>query len=245
MPYKHIAAHLKKTELACRLHYHQLSHGSNRRKRTNSFASTSTDSTSHSPVMGTAAPSPRHESNLRSVSPSNYAYSPPAPTYVQLPSASTLLPRSASSSPVRTLNQPISILPKPMPRRALSDTIPSQPLRLECAPLSNHMDTYHVDKERLSQVYNAHRTSFWNVIASEYGPGASPSLLEETWKRSVVSRAPPTPCTSPEAHTAMSATYSSYHPVPLQRLPTPAQENKASATSISSLLGIVSNTFLY
>lgn len=27
MPYKHIAAHLKKTELACRLHYHQLSHG--------------------------------------------------------------------------------------------------------------------------------------------------------------------------------------------------------------------------
>ena len=32
MPYKHIAAHLKKTELACRLHYHQLSHGSHRRK---------------------------------------------------------------------------------------------------------------------------------------------------------------------------------------------------------------------
>ncbi|KFX99509.1 hypothetical protein O988_03810, partial [Pseudogymnoascus sp. VKM F-3808] len=40
MPYKHIAAHLKKTELACRLHYHQLSHGSNRRKRTASMSST-------------------------------------------------------------------------------------------------------------------------------------------------------------------------------------------------------------
>ncbi|OBT59044.1 hypothetical protein VE04_01045 [Pseudogymnoascus sp. 24MN13] len=39
MPYKHIAAHLKKTELACRLHYHQLSHGSNRRKRTASIPS--------------------------------------------------------------------------------------------------------------------------------------------------------------------------------------------------------------
>lgn len=39
MPYKHIAAHLKKTELACRLHYHQLSHGSHRRKRTSSVSS--------------------------------------------------------------------------------------------------------------------------------------------------------------------------------------------------------------
>ncbi|KAF2278940.1 uncharacterized protein EI97DRAFT_223751 [Westerdykella ornata] len=33
MPYKHIAAHLKKTELACRLHFHQLSHGSHRLDR--------------------------------------------------------------------------------------------------------------------------------------------------------------------------------------------------------------------
>lgn len=40
MPYKHIAQHLKKTELACRLHYHQLSHGSHRRKRNASISST-------------------------------------------------------------------------------------------------------------------------------------------------------------------------------------------------------------
>ncbi|RDA88140.1 hypothetical protein CP532_6802 [Ophiocordyceps camponoti-leonardi (nom. inval.)] len=46
MPYKHIAAHLNKTELACRLHYHQLSHGSTRRKRTTSFSSGSSDVTS-------------------------------------------------------------------------------------------------------------------------------------------------------------------------------------------------------
>jgi len=240
MPYKHIAAHLKKTELACRLHYHQLSHGSNRRKRTNSFASSSTESNGHSPVMTASAPSPHNESNLRSVSPSNYAYSPPASNYVQLPSASTLLPRSASNSPVRTLNQPISILPKPMPRRAMSETTPNQPLRLECSPHSNQVNTYNVDKERLRQVYEAHRTSFWNVIASEYGSGASPSVLEETWKRSIVTRAPPTPCTSPEAHTAVSGPYSGYQPLPLQRLPTPSQELKVSATSISSLLGIVS-----
>ncbi|KAJ2972415.1 hypothetical protein NQ176_g7172 [Zarea fungicola] len=57
MPYKHIAAHLNKTELACRLHYHQLSHGSSRRKRT---ASTSSGS-DQSPVMTALTPSPHHE----------------------------------------------------------------------------------------------------------------------------------------------------------------------------------------
>lgn len=69
MPYKHIAAHLKKTELACRLHYHQLSHGSNRRKRTTSMSSSSS-STGHSPIMLATIPSPIHESPSRSVSPS-------------------------------------------------------------------------------------------------------------------------------------------------------------------------------
>src|SRR4051794_15949777 len=54
MPYKHIAAHLKKTELACRLHYHQLSHGSHRRKRTSSVcsnASTSSNGTGSAYAM--------------------------------------------------------------------------------------------------------------------------------------------------------------------------------------------------
>ncbi|KAM0260186.1 hypothetical protein ACHAQJ_002952 [Trichoderma viride] len=53
MPYKHIAAHLKKTELACRLHYHQLSHGSGRRKRASSVSSVS----DRSPEMAAAMPS--------------------------------------------------------------------------------------------------------------------------------------------------------------------------------------------
>jgi len=60
MPYKHIAAHLKKTELACRLHYHQLSHGSNRRKRSGSVAS-SAETVSHSPIMSQSMPSPINE----------------------------------------------------------------------------------------------------------------------------------------------------------------------------------------
>jgi hypothetical protein len=77
MPYKHIAAYLKKTELACRLHYHQLSHGSNRRKRTASCSSGS----DISPVMAASAPSPPsvREMSARSMSPpgsSGSAYGP-------------------------------------------------------------------------------------------------------------------------------------------------------------------------
>ncbi|KUI61977.1 hypothetical protein VP1G_09125 [Cytospora mali] len=71
MPYKHIAAHLKKTELACRLHYHQLSQGSNRRRRTTSISSSSSfSSNGHSPIMSARIPSPVHEhSSGRSLSP--------------------------------------------------------------------------------------------------------------------------------------------------------------------------------
>ncbi|KAL1895636.1 hypothetical protein Sste5346_005106 [Sporothrix stenoceras] len=65
MPYKHIAAHLKKTELACRLHYHQLSHGSNRRKRTTSVSSGSSTG-GHSPIMAASMPSPIHEHGAHS-----------------------------------------------------------------------------------------------------------------------------------------------------------------------------------
>lgn len=65
MPYKHIAAHLKKTELACRLHYHQLSQGSNRRRRNTSISSISSissfSSNGHSPIMSANIPSPVHE----------------------------------------------------------------------------------------------------------------------------------------------------------------------------------------
>lgn len=237
MPYKHIAAHLKKTELACRLHYHQLSHGSNRRKRTNSVTSSGTASSAHSPVMPASIPSPVHESDLCCASPPAYTYSPPASVHIQLPAASSLIPRSATNSPVRHLNHPVPILPKPLPRRSLTDS--STPLRLDCDLASNQIDTSNVDKERLRNVYEAHRTSFWSVIASEYGAGVSPFLLEETWKRGLVSNSPPTPCISPDANLGQIGKYQSYKPQPVHQLPTPVQETKHSATSISSLLGIV------
>jgi hypothetical protein len=243
MPYKHIAAHLKKTELACRLHYHQLSHGSNRRKRTNSVTSSSTDSATHSPVMAHSMPSPISEHDvLPPVSPPTYTYTPQSPVHVQLPSASILLNRSASNSPPRTLNHPVAILPKPSPsRRSVSDTTANPPLRLDCNVEAGQLN---VDKERLRSIYEAHRISFWGVIAAEYGSGASPLLLEETWKRGIASNAPPTPCISPDTSTVQSAPYHGYNMQPVHRLPTPVQDTKSSATSISALLGIVSSHFL-
>ncbi|KAJ4287054.1 hypothetical protein N0V88_007820 [Collariella sp. IMI 366227] len=62
MPYKHIAAHLKKTELACRLHYHQLSHGSSRRKRAASMSSGGSSSSHPSPIPRTSMIHPRSTS---------------------------------------------------------------------------------------------------------------------------------------------------------------------------------------
>ncbi|KAK3301778.1 uncharacterized protein B0T15DRAFT_323215 [Chaetomium strumarium] len=111
MPYKHIAAHLKKTELACRLHYHQLSHGSNRRKRTTSMSSGSSAS-GHSPVLHTSIPSPIHEHGgapSRSVSPPESAgsYDSRSPGGIQLPSI-----MSAAASTNTSPRLP-TILPKP------------------------------------------------------------------------------------------------------------------------------------
>ncbi|KAK4039393.1 hypothetical protein C8A01DRAFT_16607 [Parachaetomium inaequale] len=109
MPYKHIAAYLKKTELACRLHYHQLSHGSNRRKRTTSMSSGSSTS-GHSPVLQTSIPSPIHEHGggpSRSVSPPDSVYGATSPGGIQLPS---ILSATASTSTSPRLP---TILPKP------------------------------------------------------------------------------------------------------------------------------------
>lgn len=142
MPYKHIAAHLKKTELACRLHYHQLSHGSNRRKRTTSVSSGSSAS-GHSPILQTSIPSPIHEhdgSSSRSASPPGSAgsYGPTSPNGgIQLPSIMTagvsnsprlptILPKPASmtlaltngtSSPTASRGYPTP-LPEPHPHSA-------------------------------------------------------------------------------------------------------------------------------
>ncbi|KAG6002809.1 hypothetical protein E4U21_002766 [Claviceps maximensis] len=74
MPYKHIAGHLNKTELACRLHYHQLQRGSSRRRRDASPSSTSSDMTPRGRTRVSCSPvfqgSSAYRGDTRSLSPS-------------------------------------------------------------------------------------------------------------------------------------------------------------------------------
>ncbi len=236
MPYKHIAAHLKKTELACRLHYHQLSHGSNRRKRTTSVSSGSSTA-GHSPILPASVPSPIHEDS-RSPSPPGSAGSY-GPVSVQLPSIMTgaatasprlptILPKPvsmtlalATSSPIATRGYPTP-LPDMMPHSAPllpaanfvptpttataphSATTPN--LRLDCSglpPPPPSAGLHHpVDMSRLQAIYAAQRSQFWTAIASEYGSGAHPAVLEQAW-RSICccggqQATPLTPGTSPD-----------------------------------------------
>ena len=100
------------------------------------------------------------------------------------------------------------------------------------------MNTANIDKERLRHIYEAHRASFWGVIAAEYGSGVSPLLREEAWKQGIVTTAPLPPCTSPDAQAVSGTVYQTYAAKPSQQLPTPVQEVKNNATSISALLGI-------
>ncbi|TPX18398.1 uncharacterized protein E0L32_011700 [Thyridium curvatum] len=105
MPYKHIAAHLKKTELACRLHYHQLSHGSNRRKRTTSVSSGSSTS-GLSPTLAASVPSPIHEDSCSPSPPGSAGSYGPTSAAVQLPS---IVPGGTTGASPRLP----AILPKP------------------------------------------------------------------------------------------------------------------------------------
>jgi hypothetical protein len=215
MPYKHIAAHLKKTELACRLHYHQLSHGSNRRKRTTSVSS---GSSGHSPIIPTSIPSPIRECSSRDSTPPGSAgsYCPGSPGAIQLPSIMSntnssprlpaILPKPAAMNLTGTSMSPGLGYPTPIqdttrslgpsPFAQPSPISHSQSLRLDC---SLPPPTGPVDLARLQTIYAAHRSSFWGAVANDYGAGVSPIILEQAWKANLQTTGsmPITPMTSP------------------------------------------------
>lgn len=215
MPYKHIAAQLNKTELACRLHYHQISHGSNRRKRNLSCSSVSTDyshlfrenSVSRDNRMSPASQVDASERGT-SISPGGG---------VRLPSI-----MSATASPKLP-----TILPKPDTIAAKSDETPrgypegqrllpafeapaaqKKTLKLDTAFPSASAPSHnasHVDLSRLHAIYAVHRNTFWAAIASEYGQNAAPSTLERAWKTGRCcgqhGHSPMTPSASPMSET--------------------------------------------
>jgi hypothetical protein len=64
---------------------------------------------------------------------------------------------------------------------------------------------------RLQAVYTAHRASFWAAIATDYGGGANPVILEQAWRGNpsngcginslgIAAHTPITPVGSPEDH---------------------------------------------
>lgn len=48
---------------------------------------------------------------------------------------------------------------------------------------------------RLQAIYAAHRSSFWGAIATDYGSGVSPIVLEQAWKANMFSGGSQTPIT--------------------------------------------------
>ena len=192
MPYKHIAAHLNKTELACRLHYHQLSHGSHRRKRTHSVSSAASSVSAGSTAQTPDLRHYRSGSEFEDSPPSEFQNSPPSHVH----------PRSRSSTMSSTSSRPHKVLlPKPAPLtpRATPDPVPTG-LRIHTG--GQGMQPGAVDTDRLRYIYESHRSAFWASVAAEYGSDVSPAMLEEVWRNgttfSGISVKPPTPSSSPD-----------------------------------------------
>ncbi|KAI9656440.1 MAG: hypothetical protein M1829_000399 [Trizodia sp. TS-e1964] len=200
MPYKHIASHLRKTELACRLHYHQLSHGSNRRKRTASLSSASSD---HSPHH-TRPHSPPERDDLAGLLGHGMKHHRSPPTRLSPISPVNghgAVQKPGPNSPHRSQKP---LLPRPhvsaaVSARRLAES--NKGLRLDCSGRSSPK-LPSIDKDRLCRIYETHRSSFWKVIAADYGDNANPLYLEEVWKKEAT-RALPTPGVSPDHSTSL------------------------------------------
>lgn len=182
MPYKHIAAHLKKTELACRLHYHQLSHGSHRRRRNSSVSSTASFGSVAQSVCSVGTDQDDFSQSSRHTSPMSYAG---GSHYVR----ST----SLTASPGRSQHK--ILLPKPRTLTPQGSPEPHNGLRI------NTEFAYQpriVDTDRLRAIYEARRQQFWSTVAADYGADVSPAQLEEIWRNSSSAVRPPTPDASPD-----------------------------------------------
>jgi len=206
MPYKHIAAHLKKTELACRLHYHQLSHGSHRRKRTNSTASSNSSASSRQsgpqyplPGQGTAGihtPMQGSPNGYSSMSPGGYS--------------------GLNHSPGRVHHK--VLLPKP--RTLTPDDSPNRlhGLRINTATGATTMQHSPPD-DRLHNMYNPHRPAFWSAPAVDYPHELPTAHVQDMWRHDPANmmRRPPTPGDSPNSR----ATHQMLKPSPFLPYPTP------------------------
>ncbi|KAI9816685.1 MAG: hypothetical protein M1832_004973 [Thelocarpon impressellum] len=174
MPYKHIAAHLKKTELACRLHYHQLSHGTNRRKRA---ASVSSCSSGPSPMTPDQRLSPDVDLSASLATPDQSPVDGASVRHMW--NIREDGSHSCAGSPQTTQKPPL--LPKPVSSFPHHARAINKALRLDCRTNLGRAVPV-VDRERLRRAYEAHRVSFWKMIAADYGDNVDPHALEEAWQ---------------------------------------------------------------
>lgn len=229
MPYKQIAHQLNKTELACRLHFHQLVRNSARGRRNRGSVSSMSDL---SPEMDAALSSStfrrkrvshrRNESDSSmSTTSSREYYLPritessgdPARQHIILPRPAAM-PEDPAHAANRAAWRPHSVAEEFAPihdnhYHPYHHRTPSLPPQRETMPLplpSTAADMpAHVDLPRLHAIYDAHRGAFWHHIASEYGYNTSPEALEEAWRAGVQQypypsfNRPMTPVSSPEA----------------------------------------------
>ncbi|KAI9847716.1 MAG: hypothetical protein M1837_001964 [Sclerophora amabilis] len=177
MPYKHIATHLRKTELACRLHYHQLSHGTNRRK---SSVSISSVSSGRSSVLMEQLSSPESDASTAPTTPENNTPLEGSPV---IRKASIDFGQAGDMSSPEYAHKPL--LPKPVFTTPQYGPTFKDTLRLDCNVTANRL-TPIIDKERLREIYETHRMSFWKMIAADYGEGVNPAALEELWRKGSV-----------------------------------------------------------
>ncbi|SLM35299.1 hypothetical protein LPUS_00399 [Lasallia pustulata] len=186
MPYKHIAEHLKKTELACRLHFHQNSFGTKRRRRAASI--TSVGSIDEYPDQ----PARQHGHQMLQRRLPSFSPAPICPPYRS---------RSADTFRGSPSNSHTPVAPKPRCTSS-QDGLPINALRLFTDRLGFPKKGQAIDNARLIRIYKANRVHFWSLIASEYGHNASPAALEEAWRTLCASphaACPPTPSESPRS----------------------------------------------
>ncbi|POS85134.1 hypothetical protein EPUL_004451, partial [Erysiphe pulchra] len=206
---------------------------------TQKASSASPSSTPSSPLAKNIAPLSLEQTGYLGMQSPPQQFFSPGRQNVQLPSASTLLSRSDLGHTPRNFDH---ILSRPYHSfSSIKNVEYNEPLQLDIDMHSNRMDTSQVDSERLSQIYEKHRASFWNIIASEYGAGPSPLLLERVWKRSNQIEYPPSPCVSPNATSFYGhINQGDNHNYQVQTHQAMAPENRGSV-NISDLLGIDAN----
>jgi hypothetical protein len=221
MPYKHIAAHLKKTELACRLHYHQLSHGSNRRKRTTSVSPGGSSTSGQSPVLQASIPSPiREHDDRRSISPpGSEAYGPSSPNGgIQLPSIMT-------GGPNHNSPRLPAILPKPASMNLALANGTQSPTASRGYPTPLHESHPHSAPLMAPSCFRGAitPTSAAPPRSAHTSNGASPHHHIPGPLRLDCSALPPPPSSA-----GLPAPYSSSHPVDMSRLAAVYNAHRAS-----------------